>query len=156
MNEFLSNCHKIEMNASKTYKLLAQNEAYPKKLRHVFLELSNDENGHARSIDLALQANHKELDANPLIAWEKIIEAVELSEKFLKRVQQSTFDEEKALRLSVEMEQVFLKVHVQNALHFGDHRVKNLFQSLEEEDQKHINKLKDCLRWWHLERKPYL
>lgn len=156
MYDLLSDCRKIELHACKTYKLLAQNEVYPEKLRQVFLELSNDENSHARSIDLFLQASQDDLKAIPGIAWEKIKEAIELSEKFLRQVQTSTVHEEQALKMSVEMEQVFIKVHVQNALHFNHGKMAKLFQSLEEEDQKHIDKLKACLKWWHSERKPHL
>lgn len=148
MYEFLSECRKIEENAHQTYKLLAGNNHYSKELREVFLDLSDDENGHARSIDLAMQADRNDLAVTTFISWEKMKEAIALSEKFLHQVRKCHVNEEESLKMAIEMEQVLVKIHIQNALHFDNDQLMLLFQSLEEEDQKHIDKLKDCLDWW--------
>ena len=152
MYGFLFECKKIEENAHQTYRLLAKNDQYPEKLREVFLSLSDDENGHARAIDLAMQANKEDLDVTPFISWEKITEAKSLSDEFLCKAQRTLVAEEDSLRMAIEMEQVFVKIHIQNALHFNDKNLLELFQALEDEDQKHIETLKDCLKWWHSTR----
>jgi rubrerythrin len=148
MYKLLAECRKIEENANRIYKLLAKNEHYPQKLKDLFISLSTDELEHARVIELAMHASQKELDAMAYISWNKINEAVTLSEKYLQQAQKNLVSEEESLKMAIDMEQTFVKIHVQNALYFNDNKLNNLFQSLEDEDQKHIDTLKSCLAWW--------
>ncbi len=153
MRSLLIDCKKIEMLAGKIYKLLGDDEAYANEVRKVFQKLSDDERAHARHIDLVLQGNEEEVDASQMIAGEKISQAVTLAESFFQKVEREKLGEENALRLAVDMEQQFIKVHVQNALHFHNLKLAELFNQLGREDEAHLNTLRECLQWWHAERK---
>jgi rubrerythrin len=153
MRRVLIDCKKIEELASKIYQHLADDETYANEVRKVFQKLSDDERAHARHIDLVLQGNKKEVEASQMIAWEKISDAVTLAESFFLKVEREKLSEENALRLAVDMEQRFVKVHVQNALHFHNQKLAELFNQLGSEDEAHLNTLKKCLQWWHAERK---
>jgi rubrerythrin len=141
------------MLAGKIYKLLGDDEAYANEVRKVFQKLSDDERAHARHIDLVLQGNEEEVDASQMIAGEKISQAVTLAESFFQKVEREKLGEENALRLAVDMEQQFIKVHVQNAMHFHNLKLAELFNQLGREDEAHLNTLRECLQWWHAERK---
>ena len=156
MRSFLIDCIRIETLASKTYQLLANNKAYAKEVCKVFQKLSDDELAHARLIDLVLQANEKDIEATPMISGEKISHGVNLAESVLQKVERKRLNEEEALRLAVSLEQQFLKVHVNNAVHFHNHKLAELFNKLGSEDEAHLNTLKECLKWWHAERKQQL
>ena len=156
MRSFLIDCIRIETLASKTYQLLANNKAYAKEVCKVFQKLSDDELTHARHIDLVLQANEKDIEATPMISGEKISHGVNLAESVLQKVERKRLNEEEALRLAVSLEQQFLKVHVNNAVHFHNLKLAELFNKLGSEDEAHLNTLKECLKWWHAERKQQL
>ncbi len=156
MRSFLIDCIRIETLASKTYQLLANNKAYAKEVCKVFQKLSDDELAHARLIDLVLQANEKDIEATPMISGEKISHGVNLAESVLQKVERKRLNEEEALRLAVSLEQQFLKVHVNNAVHFHNLKLTELFNKLGSEDEAHLNTLKECLKWWHAERKQQL
>jgi rubrerythrin len=156
MRSFLIDCIRIETLASKTYQLLANNKAYAKEVCKVFQKLSDDEREHARHIDLVLQANEKDIEATPMISGEKISHGVNLAESVLQKVERERLSEEDALRLAVSLEQQFLKVHVNNAVHFHNLKLAELFNKLGSEDEAHLNTLKECLKWWHAERKQQL
>ncbi len=156
MRGFLIDCRRIETLASKIYQHLANNKAYAKEVRKVFQKLSDDERAHARHIDLMLPSDEKEVAATPIIAWEKISHGVTLAESRLQKVERERLSEEEALRLAVDLEQQFLKVHINNALHIHNQKLADLFNKLGSEDEDHLNTLKDCLKWWHAERKQQL
>lgn len=156
MRGFLIDCSRIETLASKGYQHLANNKTYAKEVCKVFQKLSYEERAHARHIDLVLPAEQKEVAATQMIAWEKISHGVTLAEAMLQKVERERLSEEDALRLTVDMEQQFLKVHVNNVLHCHNQKLADLFNKLGSEDEEHLNTLKDCLRWWHAERKRQL
>lgn len=153
MRSFLADCIRIETLASKIYQNFADNTTFAKEVRKVFQQLSDDERAHARHIDLVLQGDEKEVDAIPMISGEKIGHGVALAESLLEKVEGERLEEEEALKLAVTLENQFLKVHVNNALHFNNKKLDNLFSQLNSEDEAHIKTLKECLQWWHAERK---
>ena len=156
MFKFLNDCREIEELASKTYLHLSKNKSYPSELINLFAELSKDESSHARNIDVVIPADEKDLDAHLTVSWEKINDAKKTAKKFCAIAESGILDEEKALRMSVEMEQKFLKVHLQNVLDFQNPKLSAMFEGLGHEDKEHINKLKDCIVWWKSERKSSL
>lgn len=156
MQRYLNDCRRIEEVASTLYQQLAADKTYHSKVREVFQKLSNDEKEHMLNIDLVLQANDKDIDVREMIAGEKLNDALVLAEHLLQKVQNENLNEEKALRLAVEMEQQFVKVHVDNALYFHDQKLSELFNRLGSEDETHLSTLKECLKWWHAERKKML
>jgi len=153
MRGFLVDCSRIETLVSKIYQHLANDKTFAKEVSKVFQKLSEDERAHARHIDLVLQADEKEVAATPLITWEKINHGVLLAESTLQKVKRERLNEEDALRLAVSLEQQFLKIHVNNTLKFHNQKLADLFDKLGSEDEAHLNTLKDCLKWWHAERK---
>jgi rubrerythrin len=156
MRGLLLNCKRIEEIASKIYKQLAGDSNYANEVRKVFQKLTDDEKAHARNFDLLLQANENEIEATHTLAWEKVNEALELAERMLKKVETVKLNEENALRLAVDMEQHFVRVHVHNALFFRDQKLADLFNKLGSEDEAHLDTLRECLKWWHAERKQVL
>lgn len=156
MRSFLIDCNRIEMLASKIYQHLANEEGYAKEVCKIFQKLSDDERAHARHIDLILQGDEKEVAATPMISGEKTSHGVTLAETTLQKVKSERLNEEEALRLAVNLEQQFLKVHANNALHFHNQKLAELFNKLGSEDEAHLNTLKECLHWWHAERKQQL
>lgn len=156
MRGFLEDCQKIESLAGEIYQRLAVDTAYAPEVRGVFQQLSNDERAHARQIDMVMQSPEKELDAVGKIAWESVAAAVALAEGMVATLDRRRLSEEESLRLAIEVEQQFVKVHINNAVHFYNQRLAALFEELGSHDQAHLDRLRACLKWWHSERKPQL
>ena len=153
MWSYLSDCRRIEEIAGTIYQHLAAEKTYHDKVRELFRKLGDDEREHTHHIDLVLQANDKDIATLKMIAGEKLNEVLELAEHLLEKVQQEELEEEDALRLAVQMEQQFVKVHADNSVYFRDRELSSLFSKLGSEDEAHLNTLKDCLKWWHAEQK---
>lgn len=153
MRGFLEGCHRVESLAGEIYQRLAIDSSYAPEVRDVFLKLSNDERAHARQIGMIMQTPEQELKAISNVSWESIDEAVQLAEEMVRTLDQRRLNEEEALRLAVEMEQQFVKVHISNAMHFFNERIAAFFEELSVQDEAHLNILRECLTWWHGERK---
>lgn len=153
MNNFVRDCHKLEMLASKIYHVLSRKETFPKELRDAFAQLSVDEKNHSNNLDLILQASKAELgDYCFRVSWEKIYEALNFAEKFLKMVEQSDINEVTALSVAMDMENLFIKAHAHNVLEFQNLKLAALFEELGRQDQAHFDTLKKVLVWW--KRRP--
>jgi rubrerythrin len=148
MYSFLKDCHQVEELAGKIYQQLAVKRTYAPEIRKVFQRLSDDERSHAQHLNLAMQASPHELEAVAGVSQEKIVNAKNLAEKLFQRVNTSELSEETALRLAVQMEEEFIKIHVHNSLHFGNETLGKVFSKLKTEDQSHVDVLNDCIRWW--------
>lgn len=156
MDGLLNDCYRIEQLAGEIYHRLAIDQGYAPEIRGVFHALGSDERAHARQIDMVRQTAGRELNAIGRIAWESVDVALQQAERMAAELDRRRLDEVEALRLAVEMEQAFVKVHVNNALHFRNPRVAALFEELGSQDQLHLDRLRECLKWWHRERKPLL
>ena len=146
MYHFLSACKRIEEISCQLYQLLANERTFSGEIRKTFKRLSDDERAHASQINLLLQANAKELKALRAISDAKINETLEQAERMLCQVMEEKLSEEMALQLAVKMEQQFVDVHVHNAVKFDSRKLAELFEKLGNEDQTHINVLKECLK----------
>ena len=154
MRALLTDCHKVEHLASRIYERLAANGNYSGAVRDALRNLAAEELDHARQIEAALQLPEEGLGAVSRIAWVKVDEARRLAESMLQDVTSRPLSEEEALRLAVTIENEFLKVHLDNALHFFDQRIATLFEGLARADQGHLDALRDCIDWWKREGRP--
>ncbi len=151
MQAILSDCQRVELLANRIYERLAANETYAGEIRTTFRHLAAEELEHARQIELAMRLPEEGLGAVSRIAWVKVDEARQLAEMMLQEVTSTPVTEEAALRLAVRIENEFLKVHLDNALHFFEQRVVALFEGLAGADQGHLDTLNDCIDWWKRE-----
>lgn len=156
MRGYLHDCHKIEILAGEIYRRLAADFAYAPQVRELFDRLGSDERAHARDISMVMQVPEGELQAVSKVSWEILAAAVQLAEQMAATVECRHLGEEEALRLAVAMEQQFVKVHVNNAMHFYNQRIEAVFENLGRQDQIHLDRLRKCLTWWHSERKTAL
>lgn len=153
MYGILRDCYQIEIISEKIYRKLAANEAYAPEIRKAFQKLSGDEQNHASQIDLLVQTPDYMIDAATRISGEKVEKVLALAEKILTEVEKKEISEEDALRLSLQMEHEFMKIHAHNALYFDTQRLADFFDSLGREDLVHLNTLQELLQWWNAEGK---
>jgi len=148
MRQLLNDCQKIELLASEMYSYLADNQEYAEPVRQAFRHLATDEIEHSRQIDAAMGLPEGALDVSSRIAGEKVSEALQLARRFQKDILGRRLNEEDALRLAIKLEEAFVRVHLDNALHFHNQREAAVFKGLAHSDEDHLNTLRDCLKWW--------
>ncbi len=152
MRGFLNDCHQIELLACEIYRTLAVGSGYADEVRDLFRRLAADELDHARQIDLALHAPEAWSRSVSRIAGGLIGELLKQVTLMMKDVSLRHLSEEEALRLALELEQKFVKVHLDNAVHFKEPRMAALFQPLSRSDEEHVDTLRIFLSRWQSER----
>jgi len=148
MQAYLEDCRRIEICAGEIYRHLSEQPGFRQELRNLFRVLSEDELDHARQIDLLLQDTSGEIVALHCISAEKIDESVRMAESLLSTVTCRRMSEEEALRMAVELEESFVKVHAHNSLRLDNDRLEAFFEQLGSYDQVHVDLLSRCLQWW--------
>jgi len=81
--------------------------------------------------------------------------AVRFAEEIVAKLERGSLTEDDALRLAVEMERRFVKVHVHNVLSSRNERLAALLAGLRGQDEIHLDRLRECLRRLRSERKQH-
>ena len=153
MHGLLNDCSRIERLAQEIYQQLAVADRFQTPVRDLFRRLADDEQDHVRQIEMAGKLPGDRLDAVSRIAGGKVAEALELAQRLRQDVFARPYGEEEALRLAVFLEKTFVRIHLDNALHFYDPRVIRLFEGLARSDEAHLETLRDGLTRWHAARR---
>jgi len=153
MRLLLNDCRQVEEVAGRIYQHLASIPGFAAEVRATFQQLAADEVEHSRQLEQALQLPEPGRLGVNRIAWTKVDEALQLARSLLSEVQQKKFSEEEALRLAVNLEEGFVKIHLDNAVHFKSQRFADLFNGLGRSDQDHLTTLRECLRWWQQQKR---
>ena len=151
MREFLNDCYRVETLAARIYERLAAEESYAPRVSAVFRRLAEDEHTHAQYLDMLLQAPEEVLDGVPGVAGHVIDDAVRSAQEMFDAVESQRLSEETALRMAVRMEQKFVVVHANTAVHSYNPRVSELLVKLNAEDKEHLGRLRSVLAWWRSE-----
>jgi len=150
----LIDCGKIERLAADIYRRLASHREFCDEVRATFARLAQDELDHATQLDMALQFPEEKNGMIKRISGEKIVEGLEKARRIAQDIETHSRSEEAALKMAIDLENSFVKVHLDNAIHFSEPRVAELFKHLGRGDAAHLETLKQCLSWWHSQRQP--
>jgi rubrerythrin len=153
MKAILLDCGKIERLAEDIYRQMARQSEFSEKVRATFTQMAEDEREHAAQLDLALQFPEESLGMVKRISWEKVAEGLDLINKIYQDIDHYLASEEAALKMAIELENKFVRMHLDNAIHFRVPRIAGLFQQLSCEDESHLETLRACLSWWHSNRR---
>ncbi len=153
MRLLLNDCRQVEELAGRIYQHLSSLPGFAAEVRAAFQQLAADELEHSRQLEQALQLAEPERLGINRIAWTRVDEALQTARSLLREVQQNQLSEEAALRLAVNLEESFVKIHLNNAVHFNNQRFAELFTGLGRSDQDHLTTLRECLRWWQQRKK---
>lgn len=146
MNRFLQLCAEIEDLAAQIYQELERQSAGNERLQEIMRRMALDEEDHARQLRFALRVSPKDtfegVSANTGDPYALKLRANQL----LQQAKEETFDEYALLKVAVELENDFHKIHASHSLLFKDPTMKKLFESLARADQLHVADLSKYLR----------
>jgi len=148
----LIDCGRIERLAAEIYQQLANQTGFCNEVRETFARLAEDEREHAAQLEMPLQFPEEQLGMVKRISWQKVVEGLEKIRQIERDIETYASSEEAALKMAIELENCFIKVHLDNAIHFTEPRIAELFRHLGRGDEAHLETLRQCLGWWHSRR----
>jgi len=149
----LIDCGRIERIAAEIYQQLARQTGFSDEIRETFARLAEDEREHAAQLEMPLQFPEEQLGMVKRISWLKVAESLEKIRQVERDIETYAKSEEAALKMAIDLENSFIKVHLDNAMHFTEPRIAELFRHLGRGDEAHLETLRQCLGWWHSRRK---
>jgi len=142
---FLNDCAAIEAVAERIYLRLASSPSIEPWLRSVFQQLAEDESGHSRQLNSAALAFEQTEYGLKRIAHHRVVELLDEAEALLQRVKEDAVGAKEALACSIELENKFRKIHLDQATFFDDEQVMKTFNSLARSDAEHLATLQDAI-----------
>lgn len=152
MKAVLLDCEKIERLAAEIYQQLSRQPGFCEPVRTTFARLADDEREHAAQLAMAVQWADPALGMAKRISGQKVAEGLTKIQGLMRELERHAASEEAALKMAIDLENSFVRIHLENAVYFSEPRIAQLFEVLGRQDDDHLTTLKDCLAWWHSRR----
>ncbi|MHB8709559.1 MAG: ferritin family protein [Desulfuromonadales bacterium] len=146
MIKFLAACALVEDKAAEIYRAMAATALAEKnqELAALWLQMAADEEDHAQQVRLAARLSREKIFVELKMDREETpFASLERIETLLKEVTSTRLNEPEMLRVAVELESHFHKVHTSYTILFQDPSMKKMFDALARADDKHLAGLKD-------------
>lgn len=153
MKAVLLDCEKIERLAAEIYQRLSRQPGFREPVRTTFTRLAEDERAHAIQLALAVQWADPALGMAKRISGQKVAEGLEKIQGLMRELEWHAASEEAALKMAIDLEKSFIRIHLDNAVYFSEPRIAQLFEALGRQDDAHLATLQDCLTWWQSQRR---
>ncbi len=145
MNPVLQTCVNIEARVGDIYLELVKHPAANDELKDIWLEMAQDEVRHARRIRLVADRLEIAGLSHVGLPAEQMQALLERANEIYEQVVGGDFSLDDAVYASVELEDEFLKAHLNYADIGGQPDLQTLFKFLAEEDRQHTVRLKKYL-----------
>ena len=142
MDEFFDTCAEIESTLSLIYRRMANAVKANERLKEMLLKMAKDEADHVNQIRFARLLPFEENFSGVRIPKAKLDLMLLKAQSLLQDIETSPPSEKEALLRAIELEEDFMQVHVGSALEFSDPKLKEGFQRLAREDEKHVGTLR--------------
>jgi rubrerythrin len=142
----LEQCARIEETVAKIYRRMAQAVGGAEELRSLWLEMAAEEDGHLRQIRLAQRLLREEIATASRISEGTLEQLANRANSILRGVHSAGVSADDALRVSIKLEQDFLRIHGDRAVDFADESAKQLFANLAKADEEHLARLQRFCR----------
>jgi len=141
MRSYLNDCQKIEQVMGEFYRKLAGFPSYSRSLREIFEQMAEDEDDHARQLEIAKGVPEDLFFAGTSIEAERLDRLLQRAQQLLKLADDPPRSESLMLETARDMEQEFMEVHLKNSVRFHRPELAGLFEDLAREDEKHLETL---------------
>lgn len=148
MIKFLAACALVEDKAAEIYRAMANTALAEKnqELAALWLQMAADEEDHAQQVRLAARLSREKIFVELKMDGEETPFALlERIATILKKVTTTRLSEPEMLRVAMDLESHFHKVHTAYTILFQDPSMKKMFDVLARADDKHLAGLKACI-----------
>ncbi|GAB4169282.1 MAG: hypothetical protein Tsb0017_21230 [Geothermobacteraceae bacterium] len=149
MRGFLNDCRQIELIASRIYRELAARDDFPEEDRQAFSRLADDEEDHALMFETLLELPEGRFETLRRLSGDKAWEELTAAQDIYRRMLELRPNLRQALKLALELERRFVKVHADNSLVFDDPRIPRLLCELARADEEHLATLNARVEAWN-------
>ncbi len=149
MRGFLNDCRQIEVIASRIYRELAARSDFPEEDRRAFSRLADDEEDHALMFETLLDLPEGRVADLRRLSGDKVWEELTAARHIYRRMLELRPGLRQALKLALELERRFIKVHADNSLVFEDPRIPGLLSRLARADEEHLATLRARIEAWN-------
>lgn len=141
MRSYLNDCLKIEQTMGEVYRKLAEARIYSDKLRGIFERMAQDEDDHARQLEMAKGVPEEIFFEDAMIEPERLDNLLRRAHQLLRLADDPPRSENLMVETAKDLEREFMQVHLHNAVKFHDAEMVDLFRNLAREDSKHLETL---------------
>lgn len=149
MNPILQTCVNIEMRVAGIYRELVNHPEATDELREIWTEMAEDEVRHAKRIRLVADRLEVAGIGGASMSAEEVQRLLDRANEIYDQVQNCELSLTEAVYASVELEDEFLKAHLNYADAGNQPDIQTLFKFLAEEDRQHTLKLRQFLDRMH-------
>ena len=149
MDEFFEICAEIESTMSLIYRRMADAVNGNERLKELLLQLAKDEVDHCNQVRFARLLPAQESFAGVRISQSKLELLLLKAQSLLKEIEQAPLGEKEVLSQAIALEEDFIQVHIGSAVEFSDAKLKERFNMLAREDEKHVAVLRDYFQAVH-------
>ncbi|WP_305045276.1 hypothetical protein, partial [Geoalkalibacter sp.] len=143
MRNLMTQCCEVERTIAQIYRLMAKMDGLDVEVRKTFQELALDEEDHAVQIECALEVPDDKL--SPCV---ELPEAKHLAHDLLQRAKAMLADvgehpksQAAALRIAMDLEQDFRRMHLFAVASFPEERLKTMFSRFARYEEAHLGLL---------------
>ena len=145
MNPILQTCLNIESRVGTIYRELTKHPEASDELQDIWLEMAEDELRHAKRIRLVADRLEISGITEVGLSADQAQALLDRANELYGQVAEGSLSLADAIHASVELEDEFLKVHLNYADVGGQPDLQTLFKLLAEEDRQHTLRLRKYL-----------
>lgn len=141
MRDYLNECQKIEQVMGEVYRKLAAVRSYSEELRSIFERMAQDEEDHARQLEMAKGVPRQAVFEGVSIGPEKLASILRRAKQLLQMTENPLQSESLMLETAKDMEMQTMKAHLEYAVRFRDARMAQTFRNMARADEQHFETL---------------
>nr|WP_320050902.1 hypothetical protein [uncultured Desulfuromonas sp.] len=137
-HHFFSRCVHIERSIGALYRHWSEETTYSDERRQMWKKLSEDEEGHALDIEFASRLSLKDESFSATLSLDALDDLCCLVDELLAEIKSTSFSDENAVKLAVDLEAQTASVHARSALSFTSPKLKKMFHSMGRYNHQHL------------------
>ena len=146
MREHLEICARIEETVGDVYRLMAESKRLSASVRMAMRQLAFEEDEHASQFRFAMRLPEGDLGGGYPEGKAAARACLDVVLKMLDDVGRLELDDRRAVEIGLELEEMFLPVHIAHAFEFKERTMKEMFTTMVANDEEHCKQLMQLKR----------
>lgn len=142
-DQYLNRCVEIEKCVAMIYDLFAKQETGNQRLHLIWQTLAAEERQHVMQIEFLRRISRNFHCGMQRIQQDKIQQMLDQAKRCLEKLYHVAYDPLVSFKVSVSLESWFLDLHSERAIDFEEQQIRELFTSLADDDNRHIDRICD-------------
>jgi rubrerythrin len=141
---FLDNCAQIENLVGQIYYIFMEQQSSTPELAKLWEKTADEEQNHEQQFQMAKRL-YKSIASNPEISNKKLEAIINELVHLKERIVAKPLSPVESIRLAIDIEEKLAEYHLDNIPLFSDESLNSLFKSMMNNDQWHVENLRNAL-----------